>query len=486
MLSTVLTVFKKELTDVLRDRRTLIFMLIIPTLSIPLLMWITTELMVHFAQKLASEQVKVLVINPDAAPQLVKGLEERSNIMGRARRVADMLEKKGISKQELGLVKGEPQAFQKLLEEKGIDPADLASELRLASEDDEFDFSPASIVAAAFPPNFDIVASLPGNFEDPADPVVREGVLLEAVRREEIAAAVEFDPRASERIENEADTLVKVHYLQSSDRSATALKGLKGVFRSLGKEITAQRIKARDLPSGFASPIKVQPKRLPGPSFLVKLLSQILPYMILIFAMMGALYPAIDLGAGEKERGTLETLLVAPVNRLALVLGKFCVILLAALVSAVLATVSLAVSLQVGIFSTFAMVSGGSFSFSVFEALTAVLMVLPVGCIFAALLLAISIFAKSFKEAQSYASPLQMIVVMPAFVSFIPGVKLDWLTASIPIVNVSLALKEIFTGNLDQHWAHVGVIFLSTSVYAALLLWFATWWFMREQVLFRS
>ena len=132
------------------------------------------------------------------------------------------------------------------------------------------------------------------------------------------------------------------------------------------------------------------------------------------------------------------------------------------------------------------MVSGGSFSFSVTEALAALLMIIPISCIFAALLLALSIFAKSFKEGQSYASPLQMVIIMPAFISFVPGVKLDWIMASIPVVNVSLALKEIFTGNLDQHWAHVGVIFLSTSIFAGLLLWFATWWFQREQVLFRS
>jgi len=78
------------------------------------------------------------------------------------------------------------------------------------------------------------------------------------------------------------------------------------------------------------------------------------------------------------------------------------------------------------------------------------------------------------------------LILMPAMVAFLPGVKLDWMTASMPLVNVTLALKEIFTGNLDQHWSHVGVIFLSTSVYAGLLLWFAAWWFRREQVLFRS
>jgi len=215
-------------------------------------------------------------------------------------------------------------------------------------------------------------------------------------------------------------------------------------------------------------------------------MGQLLPYMILIFAFLGALYPAIDLGAGEKERGTLETLLVAPVSRLSLVLGKFLVVLLAALVSAVLATVSLGLSLQIGFLAELSLLSGGTFSFSFLEGAMALAMILPVSCIFSALLLALSIFAKSFKEGQSYAGPLQLVVIMPAFVSFLPGVELDWFMASMPVVNVSLALKEIFTGNLDQHWGHMGLIFLSTSVCAGLLLWAAAWWFRREQVLFRS
>jgi ABC-type Na+ efflux pump permease subunit len=480
------TVFKKELIDVMRDRRTLIFMLIIPTLSIPLLMWITTELMVHFSEKLAKEQSDVLVINPQVAPELVTGLKERSNIIGRTQRIAKLLQEKGITEQELSMLKGEPQGFLNLLKERGVDPNELAAQLRVVSQDEEFEFSPSSIMAAAFPPNFNIVTELPGHFGNFRDPADKEQVLLQAVRLEEIAAAIEFDKDTQARLAAEDDTLVRVFYLQTSDRSATALGGLKTIFSSLGKDIAAQRIRHNNLPAGFAKPIKVRSERLPGPSLIVKILSQILPYLILIFAMLGALYPAIDLGAGEKERGTLETLLVAPVGRLSIVLGKFGVILVAALVSAVLATVSLAISLQVGVFSTFSMFSEGSFSFSLTEALAAILMVVPVACIFASLLLAISIFAKSFKEAQSYASPLQMVIVMPAFVSFIPGVKLDWLTSSLPVVNISLALKEIFTGNLDQHWAHVGVIFLSTSVYAGLLLWFATWWFQREQVLFRS
>ncbi len=485
-MSVVATVFKKELLDVLRDRRTLIFMLVIPTLSIPVMMWVLTSVMVHFTEKLAREQVNVLVLDPQAAPELVKGLADRSTIVGRAQRVAGVLSEYGIGEKELGMVRGDSQAFIRLLEKKGIDTDELAAGLRGASGSEEFDFSPAGIIGSAYPPNFRIITSLPAGMPDVSGPADRQAALLLAVRRDEIAAAVEFERDAPKRLAEDDSTIVKVYYLETSDRSARAFRSLRTILRSLGKDITAERIRAHELSRGFATPIRVRSRHLPGPSLMAKILSQILPYMILLFSMLGALYPAIDLGAGEKERGTLETLLVAPVSRLSIVLGKFAVILLAALVSALLATVSLAISLRIGVFATLSVIGGGSFTFSPVEALVALLMVVPVGCIFAALLLAISIFAKSFKEAQSYASPLQMFIVMPAFASFIPGVDLDWLTASIPIVNVSLALKEIFTGNLDQHLAHVGLIFLSTTFYAGLLLWFATWWFRREQVLFRS
>ncbi len=486
-MSAVWIVFRKELLDVLRDRRTLIFMLVIPTLAIPGMMWITGEAMTYFMEKLAREKVDVLVINPQAAPDLVEEIRQRSDPSGTAGRLARLLAEKGLTEKDLGLVKDEgPEAFLRLLEKKGLDKDRLLEEVMGAVDQDAFDPTPGNIIAQAFPPNFNLVTRLPGDRAVPADPDQRTQALLDAVRTRKIAAAVELPPDVGDKLTSEQTGLVTIHYLETSDRSTMALKGLKGVLRAMGKRIASVRIRARGLPAGFAEPIKVKPERLPGPGILVKLMSQFLPYMILIFAFLGALYPAIDLGAGEKERGTLETLLVAPVSRLALVLGKFGVVLVAALVSALLATFSLALSLQIGFMANLSVLSGEAFSFSVVEAFSALLMIVPVACIFSALLLALSIFAKSFKEGQSYAGPLQMVIILPALVSILPGVKLDWLTSSIPVVNVSLALKEIFTGNLDQHWGHVGLIFLSTCAWAGLLLWFAAWWFRREQVLFRS
>jgi sodium transport system permease protein len=482
------TVFGKELKDVMRDRRTLIFMLVIPTLSIPVLMWLTTEQTVYFAEKLAKEQVNVLVLNPEAAPRLLSEVTRRSSAGGKVVELAKLLERKGLGAEALSLASGDdPAVFDRLLKKKGIDPEQLTGEIQQILGVDELDASsPKELLAYAFPPNFKLLTELVGGVGDPRDPRQRERVLLDAVRTERIAAAVGFAEDSVARLQRGDSAEVTVYFLESSDRSTMAKDGLQRIFKAAGATLLAERLSERGLPPGFAAPLKLRPVRLPGPGLLIKLMSQLLPYMIILFAFLGAMYPAIDLGAGEKERGTLETLLVAPVGRLSIMLGKFGVVLVAALVSAILATVSLAVSLKIGFLSTLALVSGGAFSFSISEALTAILLVVPVGCIFAALLLALSMFAKSFKEAQSYAGPLQTLIILPAFVSFLPGVKLDWATATLPIVNVTIALKEIFTGNIDQYWGQIGIIFLSTSVVAGLLLWFSAWWARREAVLFRS
>jgi len=111
-------------------------------------------------------------------------------------------------------------------------------------------------------------------------------------------------------------------------------------------------------------------------------------------------------------------------------------------------------------------------------------MLVPIAAMFAAVLLSISIYAKSFKEAQSYATPFNFLVIIPAFVGLLPGVELNWTFAMIPIANISLAIKELVKGTID--YSMLIVIFASTTVIAAALLAFCTKWFERESVLFRE
>jgi len=110
--------------------------------------------------------------------------------------------------------------------------------------------------------------------------------------------------------------------------------------------------------------------------------------------------------------------------------------------------------------------------------------VLPLAVFFSAALLALSLFAKSFKEAQSYISPLMIVVVMPAVAALLPGVELNAPLALIPVLNTSLVSKEIITGT--YHWNLIALIFLSSSVYAGLAIAIAVKLFQREDVLFRT
>ena len=112
------------------------------------------------------------------------------------------------------------------------------------------------------------------------------------------------------------------------------------------------------------------------------------------------------------------------------------------------------------------------------------LVVFPLAVFFSAALLAISLFAKSFKEAQSYLSPLMIVVVLPAVAAMIPGVDLNAKLALVPVLNTSLVSKEIITGT--YHWNYIALIFVSSSVYAAAAIAIAVKLFQSEDVLFRT
>jgi sodium transport system permease protein len=112
------------------------------------------------------------------------------------------------------------------------------------------------------------------------------------------------------------------------------------------------------------------------------------------------------------------------------------------------------------------------------------MMALPLAVLFSSVLMTIALFAKSYKEAQSYLTPMTFVVVIPAVASLLPGVELTPKLALIPILNTSLVCKEIMSG--IYHWDSIALIFASTCVYAAVALFLAFKTFQRESVLFRS
>lgn len=180
-----------------------------------------------------------------------------------------------------------------------------------------------------------------------------------------------------------------------------------------------------------------------------KLAGGFLPYIFITFGFMGCMYPAIDLFTGEKERGTLETLLTAPVARWRLLVGKLLVIVVAGLISASCGFLGLFFEIEVfgftgepEIATLIHSILSLKFIFSLY------LLLIPLIVFIAGLLVPIAIYAKSFKEAQSMIAPLNFVIIIPVMIGFLPGIEYNFATASIPIINIVLATKELIAGTL--------------------------------------
>jgi len=209
----------------------------------------------------------------------------------------------------------------------------------------------------------------------------------------------------------------------------------------------------------------------------------LLGMLVVVMALTGAFYPAVDLAAGEKERGTLETLLVAPVTRTEIVLGKFVAIWVIAVLTALLNLFVMGLT-----FSKVAgMVSGaGSVRFDLpFTAMAAVVVIIvPTAALFSAVALALSSFATSYKEGQHYMSPLFLVALPLAMVSLLPNVEIGYALAVVPVANVVLLVKAMLLGGETLGPAVVAAG--ATAAYALGALWAAVAVFKRESVLFRS
>jgi sodium transport system permease protein len=170
-------------------------------------------------------------------------------------------------------------------------------------------------------------------------------------------------------------------------------------------------------------------------------------HYIFIILFHGRDVPAIDLGAGERNAAPWR-LLTAPVNRFHILLGKFGVVVLSGLVSASVSILGLFIAIKQSseIPQQFMDVIVKMLGWDTI--LLVLSLLLPLTIFFAGILLSVSLTARSFKEAQSMISPLNIAVIVPAAIGLVPGIKMSYTTAMIPVLNVSLATKEIIAGTM--------------------------------------
>jgi sodium transport system permease protein len=215
-----------------------------------------------------------------------------------------------------------------------------------------------------------------------------------------------------------------------------------------------------------------------------------LGYLLLLLMFTGGMYPIMDMTAGEKERKTMEALLVAPVERREIVLGKTLTAIFSILVTAGLMLTSMVVSFK----------NAGTGSRSVegrrFEAMLGTipldgtvvtllaLTLLPLAVFAASAMFAIALKARSFKEAQTYLTPLMLLVIFPALLGGIPGLKITPALCLVPIFNASQVIRGILLG--DVAMLNFGLTLAANLIYAGVALFLATRMYEDENVLFRS
>ena len=215
-------------------------------------------------------------------------------------------------------------------------------------------------------------------------------------------------------------------------------------------------------------------------------LGGILPFILIMGVLLGAIYPAIDSMAGEKERGTLETLFTLPISNLELVMGKYMAVSLCAIVTAILNVVSILMTL------IYILTTGELTGQLIFGSLKLSSLVFPLFitiicvCLFAMVVSAISMcvcsLAKSFKDAQNYITPVMFLVLIPSYVSMIPNISLDRTTSVIPVVNISLLIKSVLTNNTNL--GLIALVFISNFAFVILSVIILSKMFNSEEILF--
>lgn len=393
-----LIIFKKELKDTLRDRRTILMMVVMPMVLVPLLITVVTRIQQSQMEKAEAKELRIAFVGEEHAPDLYA--------------------------------------------------------LVLADEK---------------------IVVVPG---------VPEDSIVSLTAREELDGGIIVDPGFHDLIASDKQGRVSIVY-KASDAFETALKRLTDLVEQYNQQIVAERIERLNLDQNLFNAVAVNKVDVSSvQERIAEMAGGFLPYLFIIFGFMGAMYPGLDLGAGEKERGTLETLLSTPATRLEIVLGKFGVVTLAGIATALIAMSGLYLAVQrfqeipPEIFAVIMDMLGLKMVLMILT------LILPISAFFAAAILSVSVYARSFKEAQSIVAPLNIVVIFPALIGTLPGIELDSVTALVPILNVSLATKELLAGTMNPYL--LAEVYVSLFLLAGISIWGCVKWFNREATLFRS
>ncbi len=434
--SNVMLILTRELRDQARDRRTIFMIAVLPILLYPLL----GMSMFQVAQFMEEKSSRVLVAG-------VSGLVGRDDL-------PPLLDAEDTTRFDVSLFR---DAGQDRLLDVSLFPdeptrqdgpsEDLTEKVRALVREGKYDG------AVVLPPE------LPTQLAE----------FRRAIEEDEEAPTLEVQP--------------EIVYSTANEKSQIAFARLHPVMKRWVEAIGKTNLEAAGISPDAARPVDVGSADVAGETKFkgAAIWSKVLPIVLLLWAMTGAFYPAIDLCAGEKERGTLETLLSSPAERTEIVLGKLLTVMVFSMATAGLNLVSMGMT---GWLVLSRMPQLGSPP--VESILWLALALVPVAALYSALCLALAAFAKSTKEGQYYLMPLLLITMPLVLVPMTPGAELNLGNALVPVTGIVLLLRNLLEGSYWDALRFLPVVGLVTLACCAASVRWAVEQFNSEAVLFRE
>ncbi|MEA2097725.1 MAG: ABC transporter permease [Patescibacteria group bacterium] len=441
MLKTILTIWKKEIRDTIRDRRTLLAMVVMPMFLMPVLTIGLFKFMDYQMEKQAEKIVKVSIVEEGEAPAFVEMIKNEDKI-----EIVEFVSSESSARDSDGA---------RVLSKFSTENSDWAGETN------------NNIKEAIAEGNLDLGIIIPENFQ-------------ENIKSQEV---------------------VEITIIQKSTNmdSESALARIYFLVASFNDELLQERFADQEINPKILSKVVVVPEDVASEKetggFILGLM---IPLFIVMWSIMGGQYTAIDVSAGEKERKTLESLLFVPLKRIDIVLGKFLAVSTVSLTSVIISIGSFYIALiysggfgpmstNIKGLDTEKMAESVVVNFSIDPQAILILLVVSLFLVlmFSAMILSVAIFAKSFKEAQSYISPSYLVVILPVIlVNSMPGFEPALWFFALPAVNATLLFKEILMGVYNS--GHILLTLSSLIIYSIIAIFIATKIYSKEGVLFRD
>ena len=268
----------------------------------------------------------------------------------------------------------------------------------------------------------------------------------------------------------------------SSDNDTYAMNLMETYFDSLKQYMQANYLSNNNInPNEVLNIINVEENIFEEDNYFTSYIKNYAFLFIIMAITVSATYPATDTTAGEKERGTLETLLTFPIKSKDIIVGKFLGVSISSIVTGIISLILAVISLVIA-GNMFSIYDGIDIMFSGTSLIFAIIVIIAYSFFISGLCISIASKSKTFKEAQSALTPLTFISFFPGMIAFMVGVETTPILSIIPFLNFTLLFTDISNGNINL--LNLVLMGVSTIIYITIVLKLIIKQYKSENVLF--